>query len=44
MQNDHLVDNIVKGMVLSLESSEPDTSDDDDISSEGILPLSSNLE
>jgi hypothetical protein len=43
MQNDHLVDSIIEGKVLSLESSESDTSDDD-ISSEGILPLSSNLE
>jgi hypothetical protein len=32
-QNDHLVDSIVEGLVLSLESSEADTS------SEGILPL-----
>jgi hypothetical protein len=45
IQNEHLVDNIAEELVIILESSDSDTSEEDeDNSLEGILPLSPDSE
>jgi hypothetical protein len=45
IQNEHLVDNIVEELIIILESSDSDMSEEDeDNSLEGILPLSPDSE
>jgi hypothetical protein len=44
IQNEHLVDNIAEELVIILESSDSDMSENEDNSLEGILPLSPDSE